>query len=395
MSTDNPNSVEFNGEVHEIPSHILSEVSETNPIESVRDTFLKGLESFYGKPEDKNSPPNDPPANDPPSGDPPSNDPPPNNDPPANDPIEPKLSWFKGEDFDYESEEEAREILKLGKSLKQKAEFINELESPFAEDRDLKVIQFKKVSGIMGRRGEELAEQIVLSDFEELKSNPLRAMAVGRAIDNTKMLSKWSIEDFEAKIQKEYELMGVDFEDTESKEYRLFAMDSEESLDKIEKYREKFGTVENPFALLQKNRELSNQQLSEKADKIKAEIRNFGNSKITRTIEGVEVTLEVPKDVSNLFPDQIIRNLANQFDVSTKEGKDAFDKTVKTYLLTNLLDSGDFEKAIWKKAEEHFGEEFAKQKHNGQRREIDRGAGKDGGETISSTQAMINQMWGL
>ena len=394
MSTDNLNTVEFNGEVHEIPSHILSEVSETNPIENVRSSFLKGLESFYGKPED-NTPPSDPPANDPLINDPPSNDSPPSNDPPANDPIEPKSTWFKGEDFDYESEEEAREILKLGKSLKQKAQFINEIESPFAEERDLKVIQFKKETGIMGKVGERLAEEIVLSDFEELKSNPLRTMAIARAIDNTKMLSKWSIEDFEAKIQKEYELMGVDLDDKESKDYRLFTMDAEAAVEKIEKYREKFGTVENPFSLLQKNRELSNQQLSEKADKIKAEIRNFGNSKITRTIEGVEVTLEVPKDVSSLFPDQIVRNLANQFDVSTKEGKDAFDKTVKTYLLTNLLDSGDFEKAIWKKAEEHFGEQFAKTKFNGQRREIDRGAGKDGGETISPTQAMINQAWNI
>lgn len=391
MSTENLNSVEFNGEVHEIPSHFLSEVSETNPIENVKANFLKGLESFHGKPEgeekqneqqeEKHEEQKEEKQEQKSSE--------------KQEEEKPQLSWFKGEDFDYESEEEAKEILKMGKSLKQKAEFVNQLENQFAEDRDAKISQFKKDTGIMGKIGEVLADEIVLTDMEELRKNPLRMMAVAQALDDPSLLKRFSLDDFEARLRKKYEAEGVDFEDKESRDYRLFEMDSEGSAQKIEKYREKFGTVENPFALLQKNRELSNQQLSEKADKIKAEIRNFGNSKITRTIEGVEVTLEVPKDVSSLFPDPIIRNLANQFDVSTKEGKDAFDKTVKTYLLTNLLDSGDFEKAIWKKAEEHFGEQFAKTKFNGQRREIDRGAGKDGGETITPTQAAINQAWGL
>ncbi len=390
------NKIEFNGETHEIPMGLMARVGGDITLEEARSQYTETLKSLMGGNEE-------PPANsEQPSGQPNTDAPPANGEPPVTPPS--TDAWFK-KFLEVDTEEDAAKTLeelkgykKTVDTIKAKESFWNQVENPFAEERDVKINQFKKLTGITGRRGEELADAIVLSDLEDIKKDPLKAIAVARATDNPNRLKDFSLDDLVGKVKREAEKAGVNFEDEnykESPEWKDFVMDSMDSVEKIEKYREKFGNYQNPFENLQKTREAAVKSLEAKLPEIKSEISNLGLTQVTRKIGDVEVSLDAPKDILKSIPEVTLKDFAASHDLKTKEGKEAFRADVEAYVLVKMLETGELEKSVWSKAFTAGQESVEKTQFNGQPRVIDRGGKSGGDQPVSDIQNRVNKAWNI
>lgn len=190
-------------------------------IKSKADALADSLLNSGGVPNDP--PPSDPPPSDPPPSDPPPNDPPPS-DPPPSDPPEvlkyslEELGWGNGMtkvEFDaigvhdklsnFGKYEEENNLLK-GK--------LNDTQTPWANNEIATYNQFLKDGGVGDYDAFSRLNNI---DLEQLKTNPIEAIAAQMIQANPSLLSRKSA--LVESLQKQYGVNKEKWEDEDS-EYR-------------------------------------------------------------------------------------------------------------------------------------------------------------------------------
>lgn len=387
-------TVEHNGETHQVPDHMIT--LSGGDVETAKSNFVKGLETIAGAqatPEPQNEPIDNTPALKTDESPAPAA----SNEPPA---TPAPTEWWK--DYGFTSKEDVDAQFEKIKTLSEKeqeiarkAGFWDKIENPFAEQDDYKISQFKKETGLKGRSGNILATDILISDIEDLKANPSKAMAIARAIEDTKILKDYDLNYIQSRIEREAEAKGVDFTDKESTQYKDFEFDSRLAIRKIEEYREKFGNFNNVFESLQNAKTEFEKTISDRAGLIKHEVSNLVPKNFTKVVEGTEYILEAPTSILNLVDDNFIRNAAANHDVRTPEGKQALKDEIKDFVEFNMVKSGEYDKQMYSKMYAALNEKFAQSKFNGKERVLDRGGSSGSSAKISEVGKQIQEGWGI
>lgn len=309
--------------------------------------------------------------------------------------------WAK---HNIQSEEEADKIFEQVRKLDEREKqllaresVLMEIDNPFAEEDDAKIAQFKKETGLKGKLGNDVANEVLLTPMDSLKTNPVLAKAIASVVDNPSKLKDFTLNDIVGKIEREAKRKGVDFEDKESDEYKDFVIDAMDSLDKIEKYREKFGTTQSVITSLQSQRQAQSETINKRLEVFRANVNNARPDQLTHTFGDHEVKWETPKDILSQLPEQVQIKLATDYDVTTAEGREAIKKEANTYLTVAKALDGTLAKAAYDKgfkdAKTAADKAALKLKLNGGEH-YNRG-GKNGASVVSPIQEEINAKYGL
>jgi hypothetical protein len=304
----------------------------------------------------------------------------------------------------FTSEEEAdaffanySKIAEKEKALSEKEQYINYIESPFYDEDDIKVNQFKKETGLKGRVGTDVAMEVLFTDAATIKDNPVLAKAIASVIDNPEKLKSFSLSAIQGKIQRDAERLGVDFDRKDSDEYKDFMIDAFDSINKIEKYREKYGKTEDVFQSIKTNREKQSELTTKQLESLKSNVSNIGLTQLTHKFGDQEVVWDAPKNPLEGIPNDILVQMASSYDVSTESGKKALREELNTYLTVTKALNGDLAKTAYEKGVKDTKEAAEKKalqvKLNGGA--VHRGGKAEDTAGISDTQQEINDAYGI
>lgn len=142
---------------------------------------------------------------------------------------------------------ELEQVYQKYKEVEKDIEVLPMYKNPFADDSILKINNFVKETGIKDVR---LASEIMGSTPEQLKADPLQALAIKELLDNPSFagLGMKKVTDY---VAKKY---GVDMEQYGQSDYELpvtVELDSIKAISDIESKKEKFANFNNSFVSLQ------------------------------------------------------------------------------------------------------------------------------------------------
>ncbi len=142
---------------------------------------------------------------------------------------------------------ELEQVYQKYKEVEKDIEVLPMYKNPFADESILKINNFVKETGIKDVR---LASEIIGSTPEQLKSDPLQALAIKEMLENPSFagLGMKKVTDY---VAKKY---GVDMEQYGQSDYELpvtVELDSIKAISEIEAKKEKFANFNNSFVTLQ------------------------------------------------------------------------------------------------------------------------------------------------
>ena len=143
--------------------------------------------------------------------------------------------------------DELEQVYQKYKEVEKDIEVLPMYKNPFADESILKINNFVKETGIKDVR---LASEIIGSTPEQLKSDPLQALAIKEMLENPSFagLGMKKVTDY---VAKKY---GVDMEQYGQSDYELpvtVELDSIKAISEIEAKKEKFANFNNSFVTLQ------------------------------------------------------------------------------------------------------------------------------------------------
>lgn len=178
-------------------------------------------------------------------------DPPASTDPaPTGDPVDPQAAPSPSYDFSkfgLQNEEELTGILGDYKRLKEESKVIDFVKNPFANDTIKQINNFSKSTGINDL---SLATTVINTSDEDLKANPVRAIAIDMLLSNPKLASVGLDEIMEGVAQK----YNVDMDYIGRDGYKLpplLKMDATSAIESLEKKRSEFMGGDDYFVNLQ------------------------------------------------------------------------------------------------------------------------------------------------
>ena len=185
---------------------------------------------------------------------------------------------------------------------------LDQVKNPFANDSIAALNNFVSKTGIDNLA---LASDILNTTTDDLKSDPLKALAIQEILNNPS-LSTLSI----AKL-REYAASknGVDLSEYGQEGYDLpvsLIVDGAKAIQNIEDKRKEFANINNYFVDLQKNTLENQRVINERVDKW-----NVATPQITSSIKAIDVKIPSPLD----GVDDITVSVA----VSAEEVKSAFE----------------------------------------------------------------------
>jgi hypothetical protein len=239
--------------------------------------------------------------------------------------------------------------------------------------------------------------EVLFTDAATIKDNPVLAKAIASVIDNPEKLKSFSLSAIQGKIQRDAERLGVDFDRKDSDEYKDFMIDAFDSINKIEKYREKYGKTEDVFQSIKTNREKQSELTTKQLESLKSNVSNIGLTQLTHKFGDQEVVWDAPKNPLEGIPNDILVQMASSYDVSTESGKKALREELNTYLTVTKALNGDLAKTAYEKGVKDTKEAAEKKalqvKLNGGA--VHRGGKAEDTAGISDTQQEINDAYGI
>jgi hypothetical protein len=239
-------------------------------------------------------------------------------EPTPTEPTEPTPAVVNWGDFGVSNADELKEklnrvseyegIVSKYKEIEPQLSVLDQVKNPFANDSIAALNNFVSKTGIDNLA---LASDILNTTTDDLKSDPLKALAIQEILNNPS-LSTLSI----AKL-REYAASknGVDLSEYGQEGYDLpvsLIVDGAKAIQNIEDKRKEFANINNYFVDLQKNTLENQRVINERVDKW-----NVATPQITSSIKAIDV--KIPSPLEGV--DDITVSVA----VSAEEVKSAFE----------------------------------------------------------------------
>ncbi len=218
-----------------------------------------------------------------------------------------------------------------------------EIKNPFANEAIASLNSFVQKTGISDL---SIASQFINSTDEQLKANPLRAMAIAEIISNP-MLAEAGLSTVEKSVARKMGLeAGATFDDLDEDTKELLKVEAFKSLKTIQDKRTEISQGSNFFSNLQTQAQARAQAIQTASDEwnkaIPQIVSNF--SKIQHKVDGGEGVGEILIDVA--VSNEQVKQIANSLlpslvssGVPTEEAMKSVSQNIELYLRLANMDS--------------------------------------------------------